>query len=116
MFSILSEYCPLPQIVGYRSMCSKYDNEDACTSNCGQGADKGSCQWKNITDAMSSFAYATCSPNFDTCPDNECDELESKFVHICLQDCVGKSSLSNKTIYFLRRKNNVSFQTITCRP
>ena len=72
------------------ALCSKFDSEEICTSTCGIGSPNRWCKWRSdTTRETKSGSYATCSPNFKTCPDRVCDEIEQQNIRICPQDCTG---------------------------
>ncbi|XP_072051273.1 uncharacterized protein [Amphiura filiformis] len=67
--------------------CSKFQTENTCTSFCGIGSSNGWCKWRHETRTRKGDLYGTCSPDFNTCPDGTCDEVEKNNPSICPQDC-----------------------------
>lgn len=72
--------------------CSYYGSREKCISSCGKGSLTGKCSWRDeprIT-LNPSNKYSACSPDFKTCPDGTCDELEEMDASICPFDCASK--------------------------
>uniref|UniRef100_T1J319 receptor protein-tyrosine kinase n=1 Tax=Strigamia maritima TaxID=126957 RepID=T1J319_STRMM len=69
------------QVVHGITSCAVNKNPNACINACGQGVGQGICQWLKFPSSSS------CVANSRTCPDGECDELESLDWNICPQDC-----------------------------
>lgn len=74
------------------SQCAEH-KEKECRSFCGYGSSTGTCFWRSYSpEGRPTLKYGTCSPNFDTCPDMKCDELEEMFPSVCPQDCSTKAN------------------------
>lgn len=65
--------------------------------SCGNGSATGYCTWRPESRSSSSprssgpsSEYAACSPDLDTCPDGQCDEVEEMDPSICPLDCASK--------------------------
>ncbi|XP_033644343.1 proto-oncogene tyrosine-protein kinase receptor Ret-like [Asterias rubens] len=69
--------------------CSSHMSEEGCTSHCGYGSPDGVCKWRQQESPfLRSYDFSTCSPDFGTCPNRECDGLERSFPLLCPQDCI----------------------------
>ncbi|PIO37557.1 hypothetical protein AB205_0079200 [Aquarana catesbeiana] len=73
------ENCP-----GY---CSGNKHKGECEMCGGLGSLTGRCQWRQGHGEGISKNYSTCTPSTSTCPDGNCDSVESKDQSICPQDC-----------------------------
>ncbi|XP_043212756.1 uncharacterized protein LOC122376850, partial [Amphibalanus amphitrite] len=75
--------------------CAVESTEKECEQRCGAGA-QGRCAWRSPPEGKEmTNEYGTCSPDFRTCPDQRCDELESLWPQICPQDCVARDDRRN---------------------
>ncbi|KAK8404807.1 hypothetical protein O3P69_001427 [Scylla paramamosain] len=78
--------------------CASFFYKSECEAACGEGS-AGACQWRpNRASQLRSKEYATCSPNFTTCPDQVCDELEMSFRSVCPQDCTEEDWIKSQQI------------------
>ncbi|XP_055932593.1 proto-oncogene tyrosine-protein kinase receptor Ret-like [Argiope bruennichi] len=80
---------PLKPCAADINWCSNNENQERCVSTCGNGSPSGFCEWRtgSLTSNGPTVDYATCSPDFLTCPDRQCDELEQMEPTLCPQDC-----------------------------
>ncbi|XP_066304071.1 proto-oncogene tyrosine-protein kinase receptor Ret-like [Branchiostoma lanceolatum] len=69
------------------SLCASHMNADDCRKGCGPGSANGRCQWRSQLRKRMSRRFATCSPDFRTCPDFVCDRMEQDHPELCPQDC-----------------------------
>ncbi|XP_040176609.1 proto-oncogene tyrosine-protein kinase receptor Ret [Rana temporaria] len=67
--------------------CSGNKHQDECEMCGGLGSLTGRCQWRQGHGEGISKNYSTCTPSTATCPDGNCDSVESKDPSICPQDC-----------------------------
>ena len=71
-------------------LCAEFRTEEDCHQAKGAIAstDNRGCSWRKDEKKPSS-QYQTCSVDLITCPDGNCDDLESLYWSICPQDCTG---------------------------
>ena len=73
-------------------LCAEFRTEGECIRHAGLAAtaERG-CWWRasNSSGSRLTSDYSTCSTDLATCPDEHCDDLETKDWSICPQDCTG---------------------------
>ncbi|XP_078577731.1 proto-oncogene tyrosine-protein kinase receptor Ret-like isoform X2 [Branchiostoma floridae x Branchiostoma japonicum] len=69
------------------SLCASHMNANECRQGCGPGSPDGRCTWRAQPHKRMSRRFATCSPDFRTCPDFVCDRMEQDHPELCPQDC-----------------------------
>ncbi|CAG9863679.1 unnamed protein product [Phyllotreta striolata] len=82
------------------AVCSEFETIDECLGrdSCGIGTGGSAsvesrrgperCMWRgDAITSNSTHLYSTCTPDVNTCPDGECDSLESLSFTLCPQDC-----------------------------
>ncbi|XP_035387726.1 proto-oncogene tyrosine-protein kinase receptor Ret isoform X2 [Electrophorus electricus] len=86
---ILEGKAEVLNVEGHRTLaCAEKRQRGECETFRGLGAPTGRCQWRQDTFSTGiSETYSTCSPDLHTCPDGNCDVIESKNISICPQDC-----------------------------
>ncbi|XP_044516173.1 LOW QUALITY PROTEIN: proto-oncogene tyrosine-protein kinase receptor Ret [Gracilinanus agilis] len=77
-----------PEEEGCPISCAVNKKRLECEECGGLGALMGTCQWRQGDGKGISKNYSTCTPSLKTCPDGNCDAVESRDLHICPQDCI----------------------------
>ncbi|XP_022240583.1 proto-oncogene tyrosine-protein kinase receptor Ret-like [Limulus polyphemus] len=82
------------------NICASSEDKEYCEGSCGPGTVRGRCSWRPEVNSTSfiSTEYATCSANLKTCPDGDCDELETLDNSLCPQDCVKQENVQGEAI------------------
>ncbi|RXG73603.1 Proto-oncogene tyrosine-protein kinase receptor Ret, partial [Armadillidium vulgare] len=79
--------------------CAIHSYKSKCEESCGLGSLSGGCFWRGFNGNFQSKYFATCSPDFSTCPDQFCDELERMNPKkICPQDCIEEDGIKGQNI------------------
>lgn len=69
-------------------LCGQELSEAQCSSSCGLGTADGRCRWRHgLGGRHLTTLYSTCTGDPESCPDGNCDELESLHPTLCPQDC-----------------------------
>lgn len=69
-------------------LCGQELSEAQCASSCGLGTADGRCRWRHgLGGRHLTTLYSTCTGDPESCPDGNCDELESLHPALCPQDC-----------------------------
>ncbi|XP_031812239.1 proto-oncogene tyrosine-protein kinase receptor Ret [Sarcophilus harrisii] len=77
-----------PEEEGCPISCAVNKRRSECEECGGLGTLMGTCQWRQGDGKGISKNYSTCTPSLKTCPDGNCDAVESRDLHICPQDCI----------------------------
>ncbi|XP_065568224.1 uncharacterized protein LOC136032049 isoform X2 [Artemia franciscana] len=72
--------------------CAETKSELECTQLGNVLGTDFKCHWLTRSESIHGISrnYETCTSNKETCPDGECDELETQHWELCPQDCTRK--------------------------
>ena len=85
--------------------CAETKSELECTQLGNVLGTDFKCHWLTRSESIHGIPrnYETCTSNKETCPDGECDELETQHWELCPQDCTRKLFFF-LFLFFLRAK------------